>query len=250
VDARALISERLARKFPADRSPVGGYLTSAPEGVADDSDRRLIVGVVRDVRDMNLERPGLQAIYLPLEERGAAELTLVLRTTVAPLSVASAVRDAVQRAAGPVVLGEAVTLREVVLRSVGPRRLNAWLFGTFAVLGLLLAAVGLGSVVSYSVARRTREMGLRLALGAEPKNLKRLVVRESMTAVGAGLVIGVSSALLLGSYAETLLYGVKPCVLWMYVFVCALLSAAATVAAYLPARRAARVDPLVALRTD
>lgn len=246
----ALVSERLARKFPSGRSAVGSYLTSAPEGVADDSDRRLIVGVVRDVRDMNLERSGLQAIYLPLEERGAADFTLMLRTTVAPLSLAGSVREAVLRAAGPVVVGEAVSLREIVMRSVGPRRLNAWLFGAFAILGLLLAGVGLGSVVSYSVARRTREMGLRIALGAAPSSVKWLVVRESMSAVAAGLAIGVTAALLLGRYVETLLYQVKPRDVVTYAIVCTLLVGSALVAAWLPARRAARIDPLVALRTD
>lgn len=246
----AVISERLARKFPADRNPVGSYLTSAEEGSTDMSDRRLIVGVVRDVRDMNLERAGLQAIYLPLEERGAAELTLIARTHVPPMAIASTVRDAVRRAAGPVITGEAVTLRELVLRSVGPRRLNAWLFGAFAVLGLLLAATGLGSVVSYSVARRTREMGVRLALGAAPSSVKWLVIRESMTAVLAGLVAGVGAALMLGRYVETLLYGVRPRDPWTFVIVCVLLIGSALVAAWLPARRAARTDPLVALRAE
>jgi ABC-type antimicrobial peptide transport system permease subunit len=135
-------------------------------------------------------------------------------------------------------------------RSVGSRHLNAWLFGTFGALGLLIAAIGIGSVVSYSVARRTREMGLRIALGARPVDVQRLVVVESMMPVVAGLGVGVGAALVLSRYVESFLFEVPPRDVWTYAMVCALLAASAVVAAILPARRAARVDPLVALRAE
>ena len=242
----ALIGERLARKFPAAMDPIGHYLVAAD----DPKDRRLIVGIVRDVRDMSLERPGLPTIYLPMEERGASAMTLVLRTHVEPLSIAAAARDALQRQAGPVVISNIATFDDVIGRAASGRRLNAWLFGAFGVLALLLTAVGIGSVVSYSVARRTREIGIRLALGASPASLRRLVVAGSIVPVVAGLLAGLAGAVALSRFVGTMLYGVTPKDAWTYSGVIALLAVTALAAAYLPARRAARVDPLVALRTE
>jgi putative ABC transport system permease protein len=246
----ALIGESLARRFPAGMDPIGHYLTSAEEGSTDTSDRRVIVGIVRDVRDMKLERAALPTFYLPMEERGSAGMTLFLRTSIDPESVAGAVQKAVQQAAGPVIITDVLPFDDVMKRSVGSRHLNAWLFGSFGVLGLLLAAIGIGSVVSYSVARRTREMGVRLALGARPFDVQRLVVQESMKPVLAGLTAGVGAALMLSRLVATLLFEVQPRDVATYVGVCVLLATAAVIAAVLPARRAARVNPLVALRSE
>ena len=199
---------------------------------------------------MALERQALQAIYLPIEERGAAMMTLVLRTTVDPLSVAGAVQKAVQSQAGPVIISDVLPFTDVMKRSVGTRHLNAWLFGSFGVLGLLLASIGIASVVSYSVARRTREMGLRIALGARPGDVRALVVRESMAPVLAGLVLGIAASLTLSRFVESLLFGVQPRDLWTYAGVCLVLVGTAIIAAGLPARRASRVDPLIALRAE
>ena len=242
----ALIGERLARKFPASTDPIGHYLVAGDDA----QDRRLIVGIVRDVRDMSLERPGLPTIYLPMEERGASAMTLVVRTQVAPLSIAAAARDALQRQAGPVVISNIATFDDVIGRASSGRRLNAWLFGAFGVLALLLTAVGIGSVVSYSVSRRTREIGIRLALGAHPGAVRRLVVAASIVPVVAGLLVGLVGAISLSRFVGTMLYGVTPRDAWTYAGVLALLAVTALAAAYLPARRAARVDPLVALRTE
>jgi len=248
--AVSIISERLARRFPAGMDPIGHYLTAAEDGASDNSDRRLIVGVARDVRDMRVEREPLHAIYLPIEERGAAAVTLILRTVVPPMSISGAVQKAVQTEAGPVIITDALTLGGVITRSVGARHLNAWLFGSFGVLGLFLAAIGIGSVVSYSVARRTREMGVRIALGARPGDVRRLVVWEAMVPVIAGLAAGVGASLALSRFVESLLFGVQPRDAWTYFTVCLLLAIAAFVAALLPARRAARVNPIVALRAE
>ena len=177
-------------------------------------------------------------------------MTLFLRTSVTPESVAGAVQKAVQQTAGPVIITDILTFDDLMKRSVGPRHLNAWLFGAFGALGLLLAATGIGSVVSYSVARRTREMGLRIALGARPIDVQRLVVRESMMPVVVGLTVGVVAALMASRLVESLLFDVQPRDMATYVGVCALLASAAVIAAVLPARRAARVNPLVALRSE
>jgi putative ABC transport system permease protein len=242
----ALINEKLARKFPPNVDPVGQYLVNydKPE------DRRQIVGVVHDSRDMRLEDQPMQAIYLPLEETGAAEMTLMLRTSGPPLSIAPAVRGALRTAAGPVVVSNVRTFDELLMRSASERRLNAWLFGSFGVLGLLLAATGIYGVISYAVARRTREMGVRLALGATPAGVRRLVIAQTFVPVAAGLAVGLAASLALSRYIASLLYEVPARDVVTYVVVCVILSAAALAAAYLPARRASRVDPMIALRAE
>jgi len=148
------------------------------------------------------------------------------------------------------VITDVRTFGDLMKRSVAPRHLNAWLFGSFAVLGLLLAAVGIASIVFYSVARRTREIGVRLALGARPADIRRLVVLESMTPVVLGLVLGLGAALLLSRLAESFLFGIAARDPFTYVVISALLLVIAVIAALLPARRASRVDPLVALRSE
>ncbi len=241
----ALINEKLARKFPAGVDPVGHFV------VADDpTDRRVIVGGVRDIRDMRLEDRAMQAIYLPLEERGRSSITVAIRTAGPPMAMAGAVRTALQQGAGPVVISDVRTLDELLMRSVSPRRLNAWLFGSFGVMGLLLAATGIYGVISYAVAQRTRELGVRLALGASPSRVRRLVVRQSVVPVAAGLVAGLGASLALSRYVASLLYEVAPRDLTTYVIVSAVLGASGLLAAYLPARRASRIDPMIALRAE
>ena len=248
--AVAVIGERLARKFPAGMDPIGRYLTAAKDGTTDRTDVRLIVGVVRDVQDMGLGTQALQAIYLPLEERGEAAMTLVMQTNVAPYSVAGAAEGAIRKAVGPVLITDVRSFIDLMKKSAGPRHLNAWLFGTFAALGLMLAMTGIASVVSYTVSRRTREMGLRMALGANPADVSRLVVRQSMTPVIVGLAVGIGAAVLLSRYVESLLFEVPPRDIWTYAGACVVLATSALLASLVPARRAARVDPLVALRAE
>jgi hypothetical protein len=242
----AIISDRLARKFPAGIDPLGHYLTAGDDG----SDRRRIVGIAGDVRDMALEYRPPQTIYLPIEERGSSALTLIVRGAGDPSALSAALRDAVQRQAGPVIISDVRRLDDVILRSAGARRLNAWLFGSFGVLGLVLAAIGIAGVTAYSVARRTREIGLRLALGATPAEVRRLVVFESFTPVLIGLGAGVAVALWLSRFVGSLLYEIQPRDGRTYVAVCLLLAVSALAAAYLPGRRAALVDPMVALRVE
>jgi predicted permease len=241
----ALINEKLARKFPPGVDPIGHFLVASDPG-----DRRMIVGVVRDIRDLRLEDQPMQAIYLPLEEAGAAGLTVVMRTAGDPRAVAAAAPKAVQQLAGPVVVSNVRTLDELLMRSVSLRRLNAWLFGSFGVLGLLLAATGIYGVISYAVAQRTREMGVRLALGARPGQLMRLVVTQLSAPVLTGLGVGLAVSVGLSRYVASLLYEVPPRHAPTYILACAVLLGSALAAAYLPARRASRVDPMIALRAE
>ncbi|MEZ5317932.1 MAG: ADOP family duplicated permease [Vicinamibacterales bacterium] len=241
----ALIGERLARRMAETVNPVGHYLVGS-----DPSDRRLIVGVVEDVRDMGLRWNPALTIYLPIEERGATAITLLASTSGPPASVTEPLREAVQRGTGPVILTEARTFDDLVGRSAGERRLYAWLFGSFAVLALALAAIGISGVISYSVARRTREMGLRLALGARPSQVRRLVLRESLTPVAIGIVAGIGAALALGRFVASLLFQMQPLDVPTYFGAVVVLGSAAAVAAWVPALRAGRVAPMDALRAD
>jgi predicted permease len=242
----AIINERLARKFSTAVDPIGHFLINSDTP----GDRRLIIGVVKDIRDLRLEDRPMQAIYTPLEEEGATGMTLAIRTDGNPTALAPAVRAALQQSAGPVVISNVRTLNEMLLRSASERRVNAWLFGSFGVLGLLLAATGIYGVISYAVARRTREMGVRLALGASPARVRRLVIGQTLVPVTVGLAVGLGASLALSRYLASLLYEVTARDAMTYLIVCAILLASALTAAYLPARRASRVDPVAALRAE
>ena len=177
-------------------------------------------------------------------------MTVVLRTDGNPRALAPAIRAAIRTAAGPVIVANVRTLDEMLLRSASERHLNAWLFGSFGVLGLLLAATGIYGVISYAVARRTREMGVRLALGATPARVRRLVIGQTLVPVSVGLAIGLGASLALSRYVASLLYEVTARDTMTYLIAGAILLAAALAAAYLPARRASRVDPMQALRAE
>jgi predicted permease len=242
----AMINDRLARKFPAGMNPVGHWLVSS----RDPADRRLIVGVVGDIRDMSLEWRPPQAIYLPIGERGASAMTVVVKTAGDPTALLGPARRAVQLGAGPVVISNMSTLDDLVLASVAGYRLNAWLFGSFGAVGLLVAAVGILSVVAYSVAHRTREIGLRLALGATPTGVRRLVARQALAPAVVGLVAGLGAALGLSRFLATFLYEVQPTDMPTYVVTSGVLLVVALLAALVPARRASLIDPMLALRTE
>lgn len=243
----ALISERLARKFPAGVDPIGHLLVTEDD---DPKERRRILGVVGDVRDLSLEYRPMQTIYLPLDERGTSAMTVVMRTAAEPLTLAPAVRQAVQQHAGPVLITNVRSLRDLLIGTASANRLNAWLFGSFGALGLLLAAIGIYGVISYSVARRTREMGIRLALGASPGRLRWFVIAQTFMPVLAGLAAGVAASLALSRFVASLLYEVQPRDVPTYAFVCLVLCGTALAAAYLPARRASEVDPMTALHAE
>jgi ABC-type antimicrobial peptide transport system permease subunit len=199
---------------------------------------------------MRLEDRPMQAIYTPLEEEGATGMTVVIRADGSPHALVPAIRAAIRTTAGPVIIANVRTLDEMLLRSASERHLNAWLFGSFGVLGLLLAATGIYGVISYAVARRTREMGVRLALGATPARVRRLVIGQTLVPVSIGLAAGFAASLALSRYVASLLYEVTARDTMTYVIAGAILLIAALAAAYLPARRASRVDPMLALRAE
>jgi ABC-type antimicrobial peptide transport system permease subunit len=188
--------------------------------------------------------------FLPHAQEPRARMTLVVRTVGPPTRAASAVRAAVRAIDPTQPVFEVKSMDERLSQMVAQRRLSMALLGAFAGLALVLGLVGVYGVTSYLVAQRTREVGLRLALGAQPAHVVRMVVRQGMVVAAAGLGLGLVGALGVTRLMTSLLYGVSPTDLVTLAAVTTLLALATLLANYLPARRAARVDPLVALRAE
>jgi predicted permease len=253
----AVISEAMAKRFWPGERAIGKHvsLTFSQGGP------REIVGVVDNVKLRGLDvQEDLPTLYSPVsqldypdpkfDEFRSPSLSLVVRTSLAPKNVATAVTNAVHKVdAGTPVL-DVLTMEELMASSLAPQRFNMFLLGTFAAVALLLATIGIYSVLAYSVQRRTPEIGIRIALGAQVSHVLRLVLGEGMGLVLAGVAFGVVGALALSRFLRSLLYGVGSDDIPTLVCVAALLSIVALGACYLPARRAMRIDPVVALRDE
>lgn len=191
--------------------------------------------------------------YIPYRQLGSslpAEMTFAIRTEVPPTSVMPAIREAVRAVNPTQPLFRVETMDEVVSRSLSSHRLYLWLLGTFAVIALALATAGIYGVTSYLVTQRTREMGIRLALGASPASLKAMIVRQEAVVAIAGTIVGLVGAFAVTRLLATFLYGVSATDPFVYLCVALTLIAIALLASYIPARRATRVDPTTALRAE
>jgi ABC-type antimicrobial peptide transport system permease subunit len=177
-------------------------------------------------------------------------LTLVVRTEVEPASLAKAIEDAVHRVDASVPVTDVLTMDEAVAVSLAPQRFNLFLLGSFATLALLLATIGIYSVLAYSVKRRTAEIGIRMAMGAQRRHVVGLVLREGLRLVLAGTAIGLAGAVALSRLLRGMVFGVGTADLPTFAAVAALLPVVAVGASYLPARRATGVDPAAALREE
>jgi len=189
-------------------------------------------------------------MYRPLLDVANSGAAILVRTAVAPESVLPALRQQVHQVDAGLVLSQPRTLEELVGRSTSDRRFTMGLFVAFAALAVLLAAIGLYGVVSYGVSQRTAEIGVRIALGATRADVSRLVVMQGLKPACAGVAIGLVGAAAAAQLLRTLLFGVVPTDPLTFALVPAALLAVAAVACYLPALRAARLDPTVALRTE
>jgi len=242
-----IINEALARRHFQGQSPLGKRLTF-------DGDQATIIGVVGDVRQAGLDRQPLPEIHIPYNHQRyggwISEVTMVLKTTVTPTSVTSALREAVRSVDADQPLYQILTMEEVIGGSVAERRLNLLLLGTFALIALVLATAGLYGVISYLVAQRTREIGIRVALGARTRDVVWLVMRQGGRLTAVGICVGIAGALALSRVMESLLYGVSARDPLTLGALAAILGAVALVATWLPARRAARVDPVIAIKSE
>jgi len=240
----AIVNQAFARRFFSSSSAVGRHF-----GVGDLNNIE-IVGIVRDgkYKDVREQTPNL--VYLPFEQNPDQPMTLCVRTVGDPAKVAGAIRREVRAVDANVPIYNVRTLETQLDESLSQERLVATLSGWFGAFAMLLAAMGLYGVLAYSVTRRTNEIGLRMALGAERGGVIWMVLREALLLVGMGIAIGVPIALALARSVTSLLYGLKPTDPLTISAAAITLFAVATVASYLPARRAARVDPMVALRYE
>lgn len=254
-----VVNERLASKYFPGEDPIGHRITSEDPREHANPHWLTIVGVVRNVTEYSWATPPDSELYVPyLQDRQYLDtpgshvsyLTLVVRTAGDPAALAPAIENAVHSLDKNAPLSEVQTMEQVVADSTGDARFSLFLLGTFAALALALAAVGIYGVMSYSVSRRTHEMGVRVALGARPGDVLRLIIGQGMALALIGVVVGAVAALGLTRLMQTLLYGVSAADWRTYFAVALLLGFAALVACYIPARRATRIDPLLALRHE
>jgi putative ABC transport system permease protein len=246
-----IISERLAAALWPNEDPVGRRLRlGGPGSTPEPDDWLTVVGVVGDVRHQALERDAGPDIYKPSLQLAWKQMHFLVRARGNPLALVPAIRREIAATAPEVGAFNFVSLEQEVGNSLWQSRLRGWLLGFFSVVALALAATGLYGAVAYGVAQRTREIGIRMALGATRSAVLRLVLGQGMRAVAIGLVAGIGGALMLSRVLNASLFGVSGNDLVSYGAACALLAATAAVAALIPARRASLVEPMEALRTE
>jgi putative ABC transport system permease protein len=242
----AIVGESTARKVWGGGNPIGRKVRFGDK----DAPLMEIIGVAGDVRGNGLQKGAEQVVYVPYWYRGRSSTSLVLRTGVDPKAIAGAVRTELRNLDAELPVPQFKTMQDIVSASVAERRFQLTLVLLFAGIALVLACLGIFGVVSYTVAQRRGEMGIRLALGATAGNLRILIVRQGLAPVIVGLVCGIGVALALGTILEGLLFEVKATDPWTLAGVSLLLIGVAAAACYIPAIRASRADPLRALRYE
>ena len=238
-----IVNEAMAKTFWPGSDPIGQRLISRERAKPSE-----IIGVVADTRSHSLgaeSKPEMYTLY-----RGAWYMSVILRTNLSPSSAVSAVREQVAALDKGVPVYQVATMDQLLSASIAPQRFDLFLLVLFAAIALVLAAVGLYGVISFTVSRRIHEIGIRLALGARPEEILRLITWQGMSLVMIGLALGLAASLLLTHVMASLLYGVDATDPLTFASVTALLVLVAFMACYIPARRAMRVNPTIALRCE
>lgn len=251
----SVVDERLARRAWPGRDPIGQRLrietwSTAGGGIHLEPLWTEVVGMAENVRSGHLGADDGETVYLPYALYAVAELSLIVRASAAPASLAEPLRMEAAQVDPDVALFNVRTLDDLVADSVAPQRFSLDLLGAFALTGLALALIGVYAVLAHAVSLRQREIGVRMALGAQGHDMLRLILASGVRLILAGVTIGLSAAWGLSRYLETQLYGVSPVSAAVYSGVAATVLLVGVAACYVPARRASRIDPVAMLRLE
>ena len=243
-----IVNDTFARRFFPGEEVIGKRIIP---GEGRTPVTREIVGVVGSIRHAGLDVEPTPEYYIPYEQADVEYMTVVARTTSGnPTSIAGPLRDVIRMMDKEQPVYNVRPMTQLVTESVAQRRFNMVLLGGFALLALVLAGIGIYGVMSYSVAQRTREIGVRIALGAQSRDVLKMVLSQALVLTALGLVIGLVGAFALTRFLVTLLFEVKPTDVTTFAIVSTVLGAIAMMACLIPARRATKVDPLKALRYE
>ena len=244
--AVAMVNATFARKYFAGRSPLGKRVRFGDSG----DDWITVIAVVGDSRNVGLHEPPTPLLYLPYHRFPLAFMAFAIRSAAPTAAVASLARTTIRNADPELPMDTIQTLGDVLKESVAEPRFRTWLLGAFALMAVILAAVGVYGLISYSVAQRTREIGIRMALGAQARQVMLPVLREGLILALAGIAIGLAGSVAVSRVLKDFLFGIDATDPLTYGLVALLLLAVAVLASYIPSRRALRVDPITALRSE
>jgi putative ABC transport system permease protein len=249
----AVVNEAFVRQYFQNEDPIGRKIQASPPARIWQNQKLTsfeIVGVVHDVKSAGLQAASEPTYYLPASQSPLSDMVVLVRTTSEPTSIVPALRQAVSSIDPNQPISNISTMDKIVSDSISRPRLNMLLMGLFGALALILAVVGIYGLLSFAVTQRTQEMGIRMALGAQVSDVVTLVLRQGMTLALIGEVLGLIGAFALTRGMQKLLFGVTPTDASIFIAVVGVLSTTALLACYLPARRAAKVDPLIALKYE
>jgi predicted permease len=238
-----IVNEEMARRAWPGEDAVGKALRFGATDVR-------VIGVVGDVRQGGLSEPVEPAYYLHVLQQTRSGMNIIVRVNGDPLRYATAVRQAIWRVNPTQTIASVTTLEDVMGSSVARPRLLAWLLALFGVIGLVLGALGIFGVLAYAVSQRRQEIGVRVALGAQPRTVLGLIVGKGMMLACIGVIVGIAGAFVLTRSMQSVLFGIEPSDPLTFAQVALVLLGAALLASWLPARRALAIDPVTALRYD
>lgn len=241
----AIVSEPTAQRFWPNENPIGKRLRRGKSGPW-----LTVVGVINDSKEFSAEKEPPITVYYPFEQYQARNMYLLVRTSSDPAPLTAAITKAIQTLDAEQPVFDVKTMDQRLYESLARQRFSTLLLSMFAIIASILAAIGIYGVMAYSVNQRTHEIGIRMALGAQPGKILQLVIRQALILVSLGVAIGLAGALALTRAMTSLLFGVSATDRFTFLFTPLLLGVVAMLASYLPARRAAKVEPMIALRCD